>query len=335
MPIPNIEPDQVLIQTMAVALNPSDWKLIDAASCTPGAVSGGDFAGVVVQAGLNVDNIHLGDRVFGCAFGANPNWPGNGAFAEHVAVAADLCFRMPEWMSFETATSLGLGLMTVGLAFKSLGLIMDYSEQKSMRLNSLAREFVLVYGGSTATGTLAMQLLRLHGYLPIATCSRNNFDLARQYGAEAVFDHSSPTCKSDIRKYTGGQLAYTIDCITDSRATTICYGALGPFGGKYCALESFPDRLRRRRKNVIPDFILGLTIFGQDVELAGEYRRRAQPEDRQFATGWAAHCSEIVKDGRLQTHPLEVRSGGLGQIVDDIDLLRKNKISGKKLVYLT
>lgn len=46
---------------------------------------------------------------------------------------------------------------------------------------------MLVYGGSTATGTIATQLLELSGYDPIATCSPRNFDLVRSRGASAVF----------------------------------------------------------------------------------------------------------------------------------------------------
>lgn len=327
--VPEITADQILVQTKAVALNPSDWKMIDNATVTPGPISGGDFAGVVVKRGSNVQDVQVGDRVFAYVFGANPAYPSQGAFAEYVATVPDLCFRMPLSMDFETGASLGLGLMTVGLVFKSFGL-------RPFELpspNPRPKQHILVYGGSTATGTLAIQLFKHHGFLPVATCSPKNFDLVRGLGAEAVFDYASPTCKEDIRAYTNEKLAYAMDTITDSRATTVCYGAIGETGGWYTALESFPERLRGRRKKVKPDWILCPTIFGERIDLAGSYQRVAQPEDREFAVRWATHCTALLQAGKLQAHPIQVQSGGIQRIVDDLDLLRKKQVSGKKLVY--
>ncbi|KAH8422617.1 zinc-binding alcohol dehydrogenase family protein [Aspergillus melleus] len=327
--IPEITADQILVQTKAVALNPSDWKMIDNATVTPGPVSGGDFAGIVVQRGSKVRGVELGDRVFAYVFGANPAHPSDGAFAEYVAAVPDLCFRMPPSMTFETGASLGLGLMTVGLVFKSFGLRPFESPSPNLRV----KPYVLIYGGSTATGTLAIQLFKHHGFLPVATCSPRNFDLVRGLGAEAVFDYASSTCKEDIRAHTKGQLAYAMDAIADSRATTVCYGAIGEAGGRYTALEAYPERLRGRRKKVKPDWILCPTIFGERIDLAGSYQRVALPEDREFAVRWAVHCNALLKAGKLQAHPIQVQPGGLQRIIHDLGLLRQKQVSGKKLVY--
>lgn len=328
--IPEITADEILVQTKAVALNPSDWKMIDNATVTPGPISGGDFAGVVVRRGEDVRGVEVGDRVFAYVFGANPAHPSHGAFANYVVAQADLCFRMPPFMSFETGSSLGLGLMTVGLVFKSFDLRPFEPPSPNSRTK---KPYVLVYGGSTATGTLAIQLFKHHGFLPVTTCSPKNFELVRRLGAEAVFDYASPTCKEDLRAYTRGELAYAMDSIADSRATTICYGAIGEAGGRYTALESYPERLRDRRKKVKPDWVLCPTIFGERIELAGSYQRVAQPEDRDFAIRWAVHCTAILETGKLQAHPIQVQPGGLQRIIADLDLLRKKQVSGKKLVY--
>ncbi|PLB46695.1 alcohol dehydrogenase [Aspergillus steynii IBT 23096] len=327
--IPEITADEILVQTKAVALNPSDWKMVANATVTPGPISGGDFAGVVVKRGNDVGGIEVGDRVFAYVFGANPAHPSHGAFAEYVATCPDLCFRMPPFMSFETGASLGLGLMTVGLVFKSFGL----RPFEPPSPNSRTKPYVLVYGGSTATGTLAIQLFKHHGFVPVSTCSPRNFELVQRLGAEAVFDYASPTCKEDIRAYTKGELEYAMDAIADSRATTICYGAIGESGGRYTALESYPERLRGRRKKVKPDWVLCPTIFGERIDLAGSYQRVAQPEDREFAIRWAAHCTALLETGKLQAHPIQVQPGGLQRVANGLDLLRKKQVSGKKLVY--
>ncbi|GLA11333.1 hypothetical protein AnigIFM62618_003627 [Aspergillus niger] len=322
-PVPSLGADQVLIEVKGVALNPSDWKMLDTAAANPGTISGGDFAGVVVACGREVTEAAIGDRLCGFVFGA----ASSGAFAQFVMVHPSLCFRIPPSMSFEAAASLGLGLMTGGLMLQSLHL------NPLRAAESTPDHWVLVYGGSTATGTVAIQLLRYHGYRVITTCSPRNFELVRRVGAVATFDYTSPTCKEDIRAYTGGTLMHVMDCIADSRATTICYGAIGEAGGRYCALNQFPAQLHRRRASVSPEWIHSATIFGGDVQLAGSYYRRARPEDREFAIEWARYCTELLAQGKLQPHPLQVQQGGLARVVEDLVLLRNQQITGKKLVY--
>ena len=333
VPMPEIKEKEVLVEVKAVALNPSDWKLLEDATCTPGAIVGSDFSGIVVGVGAAVSScskgLQIGDHVFGCVFGSNPAHPDGGAFAEYIAAPADLCFKMPQAMRFESAASMGLGLMTAGLVLKSLGL----SDLRPIASQSAEKSLALVYGASTATGTLAIQLLKHIGCDVIAVCSPRNFDLVIDRGAVVAFDYSSPSCVQDIRNFSGGRVRYAVDCIATSKSTTICYGSIGGDGGRYCALESIPDRLQHRRANVIPDWILGWTMFGEAVSLAGAYSREARPEDRVFAAAWATYCSELLVRGQLGSHPVNVRKG-LSNVIHDIQLLRRKQISGRKLVYV-
>lgn len=126
--------------------------------------------------------------------------------------------KIPSYMSFEAAASLGSGLGTIGLAlFESLKV------PETPKRPSEKQVDVLVYGTSTATGTLAIQLLNCEqpsilpysaylasrypdqwanqgtsffgqrsGLNVIATCSPHNFDLVRSNGANAVFRYKLP-----------------------------------------------------------------------------------------------------------------------------------------------
>ena len=331
--IPQLESDRILIKTKAVALNPADWKLLDF-STTPGAVRGCEFAGVVLQVG---DKVHktfrAGDGVCGMVFGANITRPSDGAFAEYVTAVGDLCLPIPSWMSFQQAASISVGLIAAGLAFRSLRIHVKDSEAKIGHVPNPESSHVLVYGGSTATGTLAIQLLRLFGYLPVTTCSPHNFDLVKKAGTVAEFDYHSPTCAEEIRESTGGKLAYALDCITDRRNMTVCYGAIGSAGGRYTALEPFPARLHSRRRNIEPDWILGWTVFGKAVDLNGVYRREDIPADYAFGVEWLAAIEPLLAEGKLRPHPIQVKNGGLAHIIPDLETLRRGKVSGKKLVY--
>jgi NADPH:quinone reductase-like Zn-dependent oxidoreductase len=158
-PVPNLHPDQILVKVAAVALNPCDFKM---ASRFPssGATDGCDFSGTVVAIGTTASqttNFKLGDRVFGAVHGSNPIDHSSGSFAEYVAIDAGFLFKSPDNISDTTAAGIGgTGLGTLGLVlYKSLGLV--GTPEKPVENGP----FVLVYGGSTSVGTLALQLLRL------------------------------------------------------------------------------------------------------------------------------------------------------------------------------
>lgn len=329
MPVPLIAPDEVLVRVSAVALNPSDHKLLDQ-STTVGAVSGADLAGTVVRLGKSVTKLKIGDRVIGFTFGANPGNPGNGAFSQYVATPAGLCVPIPDDMDFATAASMPMGIFTVGFVFRSLGLEFDLSGQNQTRGRG---EYVLVHGGATATGTVALQMLKIAGYTPIATCSPASFDLARSRGAAAVFDYNSPTVRDDIREYTRGTLGLALDCITTPETMALCYGAIGDGGGRYAALEQYPKGLTIRRRDVYHDWILGWTILGKEVMLAGAYHRDPTPEDRTYGELWADKMEGLLASGKLEPHPMEVHKGGLAAIPSSLDSMRKGQVRGKKLVF--
>lgn len=154
--VPVLNRDEVLVRVACIALNPFDAKSTDL-SPSLGATVGCDFSGEVVTTGdPALVKIRIGDRVSGCVFGNNPVRLDNGAFAEYVAVPADLLFQIPSNMSYEAAATLGVGLATVGLAlYHSFKLSLPFSPSSKAKPSH-----VLVYGGSTATGTLAIQCLR-------------------------------------------------------------------------------------------------------------------------------------------------------------------------------
>lgn len=69
-PMPKLRDDYIIVKTVAVALNPVDWKQIDDLTC-PGAIVGCDYSGVVEQVGPAVKHgPHVGDRVMGMVHGS-------------------------------------------------------------------------------------------------------------------------------------------------------------------------------------------------------------------------------------------------------------------------
>ncbi|KAF4627057.1 hypothetical protein G7Y89_g11096 [Cudoniella acicularis] len=293
--IPSLPPGFVLVKTFAVALNPADYKILKNFPI-PGAYIGTDFSGTVVQVADDVKSNPLkpGTMVCGAAFGFAPApRQANGAFAEYVRTPADLLMRVPSSnpsdpsspdegvMGLLQAATLGTAISACLLALWSpdaLGLPGTPDTPDAPNLSEKPVP-VLVYGGSTATGTIAVQLLKLSGYNPIATCSPRNFDLVRGRGASAVFDYSVPDVAAEIKAHTGGRLKYVLDCISNVDSVATCYSAIQRPGGRYVSLERVPDELLTKRRAVRPTFVMASEAFGQDIKLGqGGYDRMASQE---------------------------------------------------------
>ena len=153
--IPHLRDDYMLIKNFAVALNPADWKHIDFMAIA-GALPGCDYAGVVEEVGEKVIKpFKKGDRVCGMCHGPNPLELEDGAFAEYIVAKGDIQMIVPPQMTFEEAATLGTGIITVGQSlYQSLQLPLPTAPVKEAFP-------LLIYGGSTATGTLAIQFAKL------------------------------------------------------------------------------------------------------------------------------------------------------------------------------
>ncbi|KUM58244.1 hypothetical protein ACN42_g8916 [Penicillium freii] len=327
-------PGDIVVRNMMVAINPCDWKM-NLRFPSPGARVGCDFYGEVLAIGPQVKvrrpDIQIGDMVCGAVYGSNPTDHGSGSFCDFVCAPVDLMTRLP--MGFEDGAAAALGgtsFATLRLAlWDSLGLSATPSHPMDP---TKPAPHVLVYGGSTATGTMALQLLRLSGYKPITTCSLHNFDLVKSRGAEAVFDYHSATCAADIKAYTRSSLGHVLDIITDTSSQAICHGAMGRLGGRYTALEAPSDVLNPRKRTVRMDFVIGLCALGTEVALQGEYYRQADKEARRHVGQFFDEMQVFVDEGKLIPHPHRLLQEGYQNILKGIEDLRQRKISGEKLV---
>jgi NADPH:quinone reductase-like Zn-dependent oxidoreductase len=156
--LPKLRDDYVLVKPHSVALNPTDWKHVAYRRAKDGALVGCDYAGVVEEVGRAVTKRwQKGDRICGCTHGSNLVNEEDGAFAEWIVAKGDVQMRIPAKLVYEKAATVSLGAITVGQGLY----------QKSLKLNLPTnpvrrKEYILIYGGGTATGGLAMQYAKLY-----------------------------------------------------------------------------------------------------------------------------------------------------------------------------
>ena len=182
--------------------------------------------GTVVEVGPKVTkSFKKGDRVAGFTHGVNAVEKEDGCFAQYAVAKGDVQCKLPDNLSDEDAATLGVGVTTVGQGlYQSLGLPLPGSGEKT-------DEPLLVYGGSTATGSLAIQFAVLSGCKVVTTCSPRNFPFVKALGAAEAFDYNDPECAKKIREYTGDKLTKVFDCISEGESPKISSEAISSKGG--------------------------------------------------------------------------------------------------------
>ncbi|TMW64329.1 hypothetical protein Poli38472_012951 [Pythium oligandrum] len=194
-----LKTDQVRIQVHAAGLNPADYKIIEiGASFMPVSLSpeepfrvGFDVAGVVAEVGSDVTSLKVGDEVL-----ARGDFITRGSCAEYVVIDTKYIVQKPAKLSFQLAASLPVIGLTSYQALSAEGQL-----QKGER--------VLVLGGSSGTGVIAIQIAKLLGASFVAaTTSTRNIDFVLSFGADRVIDYT-------IEKWAEVLEAHSIDLIYD------------------------------------------------------------------------------------------------------------------------
>ncbi|KAI7969546.1 hypothetical protein EIK77_005176 [Talaromyces pinophilus] len=319
--IPKLHDHNLLVKTETIALNPTDWKHVHQATAVDGCLLGVDFAGIVEEVGPNVTKpFQKGDRVAGFVNGGNSYNKDTGAFAEYVLAKEFTLFKIPDTLSFEEAATFGTGILTVGqgLYEKDYGLELAMPNEPTK-----VSEYVLIYGGSTATGTLGIQFAKL-------TASPKNFTLNKTLGAEEVFDYNDPECGKKINEYTKNKLRYAWNCIGSPTAAQICADALTTIepGARYGGIGNvkFP------REDVKHTETLAYTGVGEDFEKRGRQYHNNERHG-EFASKFFDIARTFIAAGRVRPHPVSVRPKGLAGAIEGMEAMRTGKYSAEKLVY--
>lgn len=178
-PSPTCGPQDVLVRISTAGVNPADWRLRNGQfkrfmKLPLPFIPGSDLAGVVAQAGPEVDGLHPGDRVF-----AMTPLAAGGAYAEYAAVPARLVARVPDTLALEAAAALPLAGLT------ALQALRDKAQLKP-------GQSLLVAGSSGGVGHLAIQIGKAMGATVTALCGSRSFDFVQSLGADFAMDYADP-----------------------------------------------------------------------------------------------------------------------------------------------
>lgn len=162
-PVPEIQPDEVLIKVSATSFNPLDVLLRSGAYHAvmplqfPFTLSS-DVSGIVEKTGAGVQNLKTGDRVYGML-----GFTQNGAAAEYVVAKANVLAKAPATTDLEKAGGVPLVALTAWQ-----GIVEHAKVKKGQR--------VFINAASGAVGAYAVQFSKQAGAYVIGSASPRNFD---------------------------------------------------------------------------------------------------------------------------------------------------------------
>jgi len=161
-------PREALVRVEYSSVNPVDWKTV-IGNAQP-TITGRDFSAVVQEVTAPC-NFKPGDKVWGI-------W--SGAYAEYMIVDCAYMGLKPTALDMAHAAALPLVALTGWMGLRFAGA--PWSSAPT----------VLVLGGSGGTGSAGIQLAKANGAARIiSTCSPENFDIVKSFGADEVIDYHS------------------------------------------------------------------------------------------------------------------------------------------------
>jgi NADPH:quinone reductase-like Zn-dependent oxidoreductase len=220
LPDPVAGPGQVVIDVHAASVNGADWKVRIGQYGQPKFpfALGRDFSGVISAAGPGVEDLKVGDAVFGVLPAGR-----EGAYAQKVAVEAAIVAKKPDALSHVDAAALALTGLTAMSAIED-----------TLKLER--GETILIQGGAGGVAGFAIQLAKHIGARVITTTSAANRDYVRGLGADEVIDYNATDFTQVVKDCdavfdtVGGDVALKSFKVLKSggRAAFIASGAQAP-----------------------------------------------------------------------------------------------------------
>ncbi len=199
---------------------------------------GHEFSGTVVEVGPAVKNIKVGDRVTtggltgfcgrcyaciagsigGCATAKSIGYETDGAMAEYIVHEEPYTFKLPDNMSFEEGALIEPSAVACHAA---------------LEMTHISPTDTVIVMGAGPIGLLVMQFAKLTGakvFVVDVSASKGKLELAKQLGADGVFENDTQNVVMEVLKMTGGRgVNVTFDCTSnptciDQAILMTCFG---------------------------------------------------------------------------------------------------------------
>jgi putative PIG3 family NAD(P)H quinone oxidoreductase len=272
-PVPHPQGGQVLVEVTFAGVNrPDVLQRVGRYPPPPGAsdIPGLEIEGTVVAAGAGGEGL-LGRKVCALVTG--------GGYAQYCLAQSAHCLPVPDSLPLAEAAALPETLFTVW-------------HNVFQRGGATAGETLLVHGGTSGIGTMAIKLAKLFGLTVIATCgSDDKCAAARALGADHAINYRGEDFVAAVAEITGGRgVELVLDMVAgsytqrnlDSLAEDGRLVTIAVLGGAQAELNMAKLMVRRH------------TVTGSTL------RGRSDAFKAALTAEIAAQAWPLVADGRLR-----------------------------------
>ncbi len=186
VPVPG--PDEILVKVAAAGVNRPDVAQRSGSYPPPPGASdlpGLEIAGEVVAVGSNAKKHKIGDKVMSLVAG--------GGYAQYCIAQDAQAITVPSTLSMTDAGAVAETLMTVWH---------NVFERGGLK----AGETLLIHGGSSGIGTMAIQLAKAFGAKVIVTVgSKEKADACVKLGADHAINYKTQDFVAEVKAATGGK----------------------------------------------------------------------------------------------------------------------------------
>ena len=186
-PVPKPGPNEILIKVAAAGVNrPDVLQRLGLYPVPPGAsdLPGLEISGEVVALGEGVTKRKIGDKVMSLVAG--------GGYAEYCITHETHAMSVPKGLSMIDAGAVAETLMTVWN---------NVFERGGLKPN----ETLLIHGGSSGIGTMAIQMAKAHGAKVFVTVGgQDKVDACLKLGADAAINYKTEDFVERIKALTDG-----------------------------------------------------------------------------------------------------------------------------------
>ncbi|ATY65957.1 Alcohol dehydrogenase [Cordyceps militaris] len=317
-------PGEIRVRNEVISLNPIEAKLqFNMFQLPYPAVLGFTYAGTVTDIGPDVTSVARGDRVAVARWGATAREDRFGAFQKYPLALERNVLRLGDASSLEDGAGVIANLATAVSAL-TIHMGLDRPATPSGggggRIDKNGKR-ILIYGGSTAIGGLAVKYASDAGYEVVTTSSAANEALVRRRNPTHVVDHNQAPedVVQALRSY--GPYDGILEATGSEAGTALMGRLLGASGGGLFFSTSpspnddaLPAGVAKRWSSYSEDLVSDPARGALRDWFVGEYLPRG------------------VQTGAVWPNPASRVPGGLSGLQDALDRLREGKVSGVKLV---
>ncbi|KAF4346019.1 oxidoreductase [Fusarium beomiforme] len=319
-PIPTPGEGELLVRNMAVAANPSDWKVqsLGILITEYPAVLGSDLAGIVDSVGPGVTRFKAGDRVVAFATGVIQRNSDKAAFQTYTLVDEVSTTHLPDNIAFEEGAVLPVGIVTASIAlFKGLGLPMC---EKSVD----GPGAILIWSGASSVGVSAVQIANSLGWPVYVTASPKHHEWLKTMGAVDAWDYRDPQVAQKIAQ-TSKSSGLEIRGVVDARSDETSFNSVAE-------ILATADTAPEVKLTTLAPWPADKTL-PRGVELYHTNCSRLTTDYLDIASWlFGRWLSESLKDGRIKPVPRpRIFEGGLEATQEMLTTL-KSGASGEKFV---